>query len=149
MINQVMVVLQGQPGAGKSTLARNYLVPVLELLGHDVVICDTDDEFMVNGEYVFDLKKLGENHQKTQRKADNAIQHFKSVIITNTNIHNYEVKPYVKIAQKYHVPIVFLRVTGNYHSIHNVPAATVDRMIAEMENLSVEAALASKAPWEN
>lgn len=54
---RVLVLLRGPPGSGKSTLARNILMQ-----NPGGVILSTDDYFIVNGRYQFDLAVLGEAH---------------------------------------------------------------------------------------
>jgi adenylate kinase family enzyme len=47
--------MRGVPGSGKSTKAK-------KLAGSNGVIYSTDDFFMKNGEYVYDVKFIGDYH---------------------------------------------------------------------------------------
>lgn len=44
--------------------------------------------------------------------------------------------------------ITFTRLSGTWPNTHKVPETVVQKMYEEMEDLSVETCLASKAPWE-
>lgn len=145
----ILIVLQGHSGAGKSTLARNHLAPLLTALGHDVIICSTDDYHVdEDGVYRFKPDKLGVFHKLNADKAIAALKAGKTVIVDNTNLKNFEAKPYVKTAVELGVPISFHSVYGDFKNEHGVPEHKVEAMKFSREPLSVQACLASKAPWE-
>lgn len=142
-MTQILYVLQGIPGSGKSDLARYLrLRPMTRVVS-------TDDE-MVNAQGVYEFRPafIGQAHTNTQVKARELLRDGFSVVVDNTNIHRYEAKPYVKAATEFGVPVVFIRVSGPFRSTHNVPQHIIDRMVMEMEELYVEGCLHSIAPWE-
>lgn len=143
----VMVVMQGASGSGKSTMAQR-IKEILEATGHKVEICSTDDEFKVDGVYKFDPSKIAENHLKNQKKAKYNLDWGNSVIIDNTNTQRWEAKPYVVMAQEYGVPVFFVPCHGQFTNVHGVPPDKVEAMRNRCEPLSVEACLEAKAPWE-
>jgi NEDD4-binding protein 2 len=53
--------MRGVPGSGKSTKAK-------KLAGTDGLIYSTDDFFMKNGEYVYDVKSIGEYHDRNLKR---------------------------------------------------------------------------------
>ncbi|XP_030634009.1 NEDD4-binding protein 2-like 2 [Chanos chanos] len=89
-----LILMRGAPGCGKSTLAKELLST-----GPNGIILSTDDYFFQDGEYFFDPTLLGEAHGWNQNRAWKAIQEYRSpVIIDNTNIQAWEMKPYVVMA---------------------------------------------------
>ena len=145
--NQVLVVMQGPSGGGKSTLAK-HLKALLEAMGHTVRICSTDDQFCVDGTYQFDPTKLSTYHAINQRLAEEALERGESVIVDNTNLACWEAKPYVVAAHKKDIAVSFHRCDGNFKNVHGVPDFKVAQMKSRMESLSVEGCLTAKAPWE-
>lgn len=148
-MKQILAVMQGASGSGKSTLARDHIAPLLQALGHDVVIVSTDDEFHENGVYRFDPTKLGINHAKTQQKCREALIAGKSVVVDNTNTQAWEAKPYVMMAQELGIPVTFHRATGSYQNLHGVPSEKVEQMKQRLEDLSIEKVLASQSPFQS
>ncbi|PKK27487.1 NEDD4 binding protein 2-like 1 [Columba livia] len=69
------------------------------------VVLSTDDYFIENGVYMFEPDLLEDAHKWNQKRARKAMKNGKSpVIIDNTNIHAWEMKPFffrhVKIDMK-------------------------------------------------
>lgn len=83
-----MIIMSGISGAGKSTYANDV----------EGIVCSADDFFMKNGEYCFDPSKIGEAHEACMRKAIEAIEAGKNVVIDNTNTSPVEVDPYLVMA---------------------------------------------------
>ena len=87
--------MRGLPGSGKSTKAK-------KIAGNIGVIYSTDDFFMVNNEYVYDPKMIGEYHDRNLKRTMQAMKEGKYlIIIDNTNIRLWEMKKYVLAAQQY------------------------------------------------
>lgn len=140
--NKMLIILQGVSGSGKSTLARELANT------HNAIICSTDDFFMKDGKYEFDAKLIGVNHKKNQEKVLKILESGGNAIVDNTNIHCYEAKPYVQMAKDLNIEIKFIRCEGNWKSTHNVPDYVLERMKKEIEQLTEENCLKSRAPWE-
>uniref|UniRef100_A0A2K5CA32 Smr domain-containing protein n=1 Tax=Aotus nancymaae TaxID=37293 RepID=A0A2K5CA32_AOTNA len=88
-VGLVLVLLRGLPGSGKSFLAR------------------TLQEDNPSG-YQFDVKYLGEAHEWNQNRAKAAFEKKVSpIIIDNTNLQAWEMKPYVALSQKHKYKVVF------------------------------------------
>uniref|UniRef100_A0A8C6S8E3 NEDD4-binding protein 2-like 1 n=1 Tax=Neogobius melanostomus TaxID=47308 RepID=A0A8C6S8E3_9GOBI len=151
----VLVMLRGPPGSGKSTLAR-------ALLEHNPggVILSTDDYFDVNGQYCFDPAVLGEAHSWNHNRAKLAFERGANpIIIDNTNMQGWEMRPYVVQALKYHYK-VFFREPDTWwknkprelerRTRHGVPSERIRRMLCGYERfVSVKSILGSQMPKEN
>ncbi len=121
------------PGFGKSYKAKQIHADNIPCRIHS-----TDDEFIVDGVYQFDPKKLGINHQNCQSKVREAMESGVNVIVDNTNILKSHRAPYVKLAQEfgYEVEEVFVECDVEVaikRNTHNVPEATIRRMAATIE----------------
>lgn len=137
-----MILMQGPSGSGKSSVAKRLSVV------HNAVICSTDDYFFADdGNYVFDPTKLGENHTMNLERACYFMAAGVDVIIDNTNLANWEIRPYVEAANKFGYEIEIVRCNGNFQNIHGVPQDRVELMRTRMEDLSVEAALVAVRPF--
>ncbi|XP_071352643.1 NEDD4-binding protein 2-like 2 [Trachinotus anak] len=90
----VLILMRGLPGSGKSTLARELLST-----GPNGLILSTDDYFAHKDGYCYEPGLLGVAHEWNQSRAKDAMHdHLSPVIIDNTNIQAWEMKPYVKMA---------------------------------------------------
>uniref|UniRef100_A0A3B4G1C8 NEDD4-binding protein 2-like 2 n=1 Tax=Pundamilia nyererei TaxID=303518 RepID=A0A3B4G1C8_9CICH len=90
----VLILMRGLPGSGKSTRARELLST-----GPSGIILSTDDYFAHKDGYHYDPSLLGAAHEWNQRRARGALHDGRSpIIIDNTNIQAWEMKPYVKMA---------------------------------------------------
>lgn len=114
-----LILMRGVSGSGKSTRAGE----LLERLP-DCVVLSTDDLFVVDGKYVFDPARLGENHLENQERARRAmLEKRATIIIDNTNIQAWEMKPYKRLALEhgYHVEIL------------EIPAPHIDELVRRQE----------------
>ena len=79
----------------------------LKLLSHETKISilktcilfyvSTDDFFMVNGQYVYDVKMIGKYHEKNFERTVLAMQKsIPLIVIDNTNIKLWEMRKYVE-----------------------------------------------------
>ncbi|MBN3310206.1 N4BP2 protein, partial [Amia calva] len=103
LVGQVLVLLRGAPGSGKSTLARNLLDQ-----NPGGVVLSTDDYFCRNKVYQFDSTVLGEAHEWNHQRAREAFRKGLSpVIIDNTNMQVWEMKPYVAMALQHCYKVIF------------------------------------------
>ena len=133
MADRNLILLRGVSGAGKSTVAELFT---------DAHIISTDDFFMVDGKYQFDANSLVENHMKCTAQADKAMNIAEdndvnhTLIIHNTFTKQWEMTPYMILAEKYNYTVHTLIVENRHgsNSIHDVPA---DSIKAQRERFEV------------
>lgn len=121
---QKYYIIRGIPGAGKSTTAQ-----ILQQ-GIDGQFYEADQYFMRDGEYKFDMTKLGSAHHWCQNKVEGDLKTGLDVIVSNTFTTIKELRPYFEMGKKYGVKPSVLTCHGNYGSIHNVPDEALERMRA-------------------
>ena len=151
-----LILMRGVSGSGKSTLAEKICAEQ-----DFAVIVSTDHFFMVEGEYRFDPKRLGEYHAANVKRTEDAmVERCPCIIVDNTNTQAWEMKPYVELAVKhgYSVkiaepePVTFdelmARQAQRADQNKALPAEVVQRMLNRYEhNVTVETILASKRPF--
>ncbi|XP_046561488.1 uncharacterized protein LOC124270515 [Haliotis rubra] len=107
---QLLVLLRGLPGSGKSYLAGEIVF--------DGVILSTDDYFLRCGEYRYNQDQLTEAHTWNKQRACDAMErHVSPVIIDNTNTMDWEMLPYVKmaVARGYDVEVLEPSTPWKFH----------------------------------
>lgn len=119
MSNKVLYIIRGVPGSGKSTIAHKLTDYVAEA-----------DMFMFeNGEYKWSKDKLHMAHKKCEELVEQyMIENKNKIAVSNTCIKVKEMKPYLKLAEKYGYSVEIIELNGGYKSIHNVPETTMERM---------------------
>ncbi|XP_075583789.1 NEDD4-binding protein 2-like 1 isoform X2 [Pelecanus crispus] len=121
------------------------------------VILSTDDYFIKNGGYRFEPDLLEDAHKWNQKRAHEAMKNGKSpVIIDNTNIHAWEMKPYVMMARENRYEVVFQEPDTPWkfnvqelmrRNIHRVPLQKIQRMKEQYErNVTFHSVLHSEKP---
>lgn len=145
--------MRGVSGSGKSTLAQKIADEQVS------VVYSTDDFFMVDGEYRFDPKRLGEFHaENVKRTKDAMVEKCPCIIIDNTNTQAWEMKPYVELAVSYGYkvsivepePVSFDEIMARQskRADKSLSAEVVQKMLSRYEkNVTVEMILASKRPF--
>ncbi|NWU74863.1 N4BP2 protein, partial [Onychorhynchus coronatus] len=152
LIGQVLVLLRGVPGSGKSYLARNLLED-----NPGGIILSTDDYFNKHGQYHYDPNYLGKAHDWNRKRAREAFEMgFSPIIIDNTNIQAWEMKPYVTLAQQFKYKVMFREPDTWWkfkpkelerRNIHGVSKEKIKRMLERYERcLTVRSILDSSVP---
>lgn len=158
--NDVLVIMRGIPGAGKSTVAKRLV--------KEGVIHSTDDLIEATGDYLgyfAEIKatnnwaKHGRMHSKNFKNALTSMTEGVSpVIIDNTNIKASEAKKYVMAALELgyaneNIEFVEVGTAGLTAEVlanrntHGVPLETIERMIKSMNSvgpLTVESVVKAK-----
>ncbi|NXA06927.1 N4BP2 protein, partial [Sapayoa aenigma] len=152
LVGQVLVLLRGVPGSGKSYLARNLLED-----NPGGIILSTDDYFYKHGQYHYDPDCLGEAHDWNRKRAKEAFEkRISPIIIDNTNIQAWEMKPYVTLAQQFKYKVMFREPDTWWkfkpkelerRNIHGVSKEKIKKMLERYERcLTVRSILDSSVP---
>lgn len=121
-----LILVRGLPGSGKSTYAKT-----LEGAFH----VEADMYFMhADGIYRFDPTKLGAAHDWCQLQCARALERGESCVVSNTFVKCWELMPYIKMAKTLGANIEIVVMTGQYGSVHNVPAEVLTRMAKAWES---------------
>lgn len=124
-----LIIIRGVPGSGKTTKAKEY---------KDHFHVEADMYFIdKDGRYVFDREKLRDAHEWCMASCRKALQEGQSVVVSNTFIRRWEVKPYVAMAKKYGAKLSVIEVSGMWKNEHGVPDETVERMRFNYESFNV------------
>ncbi|XP_028655151.1 NEDD4-binding protein 2-like 1 isoform X2 [Erpetoichthys calabaricus] len=137
-----LFILRGLPGSGKSTLARQ----IRNEFG-SAEIFSTDDFFRdESGRYHFKARELREAHEWNKERAKEAMEEgLNPIIIDNTNIHAWEMKPYVRMGLDNGYYIIFKEPETSWkndiHRLHRktqngVPLDKIARMKEDFEPVS-------------
>ena len=124
-----LVYVRGLPGSGKSTFSKK----IADNLGHSHVEADqffTDE----SGKYNFDRAKLPDAHWRCMIDTIRNLAAGKSVVVANTGTTREEILQYREIANKCGADFVVVKMTGDFGSVHGVPAVTIDRMKRRWED---------------
>ncbi|TSO98524.1 NEDD4-binding protein 2 [Bagarius yarrelli] len=147
---QVLVLLRGAPGSGKTTLASAMLEQ-----NPGGVVLSTDEYFTQNSTYHYEPHLLGEAHAWNHQRAKEAFEKgLTPIIIDNTNLQCWEMKPYVTLAQKHNYRVLFREPNTWWKSKprelekrtkHGVPKEKIRRMLENQDRyVSVQNIMASQ-----
>lgn len=96
-----VTILRGISGSGKTTWVKKN--------APNATIVSTDNFFIVDGVYTYDINKLEENHRKAFRFFLDSLAAGKEwIVVDNTNVHSWEYAPYVSAAGAYNYDIEIL-----------------------------------------
>jgi len=144
------IIMRGLPGSGKSTLADEIAVKFIAKYTGDhhriAAVLSTDGYFTDDdGNYNFDLKKIGAAHQWNQENAYAEMHEYKTplVIIDNTNTTAKEMRPYVMIARAAGYEVEICEVGSGLtardlmrRNVHGVPIFTIINMRKRYEHIN-------------
>ncbi|XP_040191013.1 NEDD4-binding protein 2 isoform X2 [Rana temporaria] len=146
LVGKVLILLRGAPGSGKTTLARMLLEQ-----NPTGVILSTDDYFQKNGQYQFDKNCLSEAHDWNQQRAKDAFEkNVSPIIIDNTNLQGWEMKPYVSMAMKHKYKVTFREPETWWkykpkelerRNIHCIKKEKIVKMMENFERVTVSSIL--------
>lgn len=129
----MLSIISGPSGIGKSTLAEKLLAN-----NPSSIICSADHYFInENGEYNFSLDNLNKAHHQCWLKTVEAVKSGKDVILDNTNVSHKDVYPYLILANKIKIKVLFHIFIVNKsmidilfnRNVHGVHKYTIERQI--------------------
>lgn len=132
-MKNILYIVRGIPGGGKSTFAHSLNCPVFE----------ADMFFQKDGEYKFDGSKIKDAHAWCQNEVKNAMEFNKGtyglenseIAVSNTFTQEWEMAPYYELANMYNY-MVFSIIVENRHggkNTHGVPDDKVEMMKKRFE----------------
>ncbi|KAG7321626.1 hypothetical protein KOW79_014484 [Hemibagrus wyckioides] len=148
----VLILMRGVPGSGKSTLARQ-----ISSRGPSGLILSTDDFFYRKNGYHFDPALLGDAHDWNHNRAKQAmLKRHTPVIIDNTNVQAWEMKPYITVALEMGYRVEFVEPDTGWkcdpvelekRNHHGVSRETIANMLDRFEvPISVDIVMTSCEP---
>ena len=134
-----LTLIRGLPGSGKSTYAKRLREQVACTNGLFPIIFEADQYFeQSDGSYLFKPSELGYAHEQCQRLTRYTLERGSSAIVANTFTTLHELQPYLDMAHKLNIAVDILTCRGNFQSIHNVPAQSIDRMAQRWQSIPGE-----------
>jgi len=114
--NHVVFIIRGLPGSGKTTLAKALKNVYADQAMGDFIFCSADNYFMSEGSYNYDCTKLKlafeECHNQVKEAATCRLQ---TIVIDNSNILHYEMKPYFQIANREGYIVIIVEPRTPWH----------------------------------
>ncbi len=130
---KTLVLTRGVSGSGKSTTAK--------LFGG--IHIEADQYFIrENGEYKFDPAQLRHAHNYCQTQTEAWMRSTSNqvntdvIVVSNTFTEEWEMKPYLEMAERYGYRVVSLIVENRHGGIneHGVPEEKLEQMEARLRN---------------
>ena len=121
MSNKTLILLRGLPGAGKTTFG----------LSIDAFTVSADDYFDIYHKGKFKPHKIGAAHGWCRDLVEARMQSGWTLItVANTFTQEWEMKPYIDMAEGYGYNVHSLIVENRHgsSSVHDVPEETIERM---------------------
>ena len=108
---KTVIINRAVPGSGKTTLSRNITV-ACEKAGLSVANHSTDDFFMENNRYRFNIAKLHNYHLCNLMLFEKSLRNNVDVVICdNTNIMPWQSRPYTNLARASGYQIIFFNLS--------------------------------------
>lgn len=124
----VIYILRGLPGSGKSTFAQE-LVNLFQ--SHDPIWVEADMWHVIDGTYQWKPERVRFAHEQCQSHVKKAMElKHPVIIVSNTFTQEWELKPYLDLANTHEYRIVSLVVENRHGSdnVHSVPQETIEKM---------------------
>jgi predicted kinase len=124
-----LIILRGLPGSGKSTLAK-------VLSENRFPVFSVDDYFTdpQTGIYSFDPYKnhLAYDHCR-DRTEESLRKGIKKIFLDNTFTLEWEMEPYIKLAEKYNYQLFVFTVENRHKgtNIHDLPTEQLEKMASK------------------
>ena len=144
-IKKTVIINRAVPGSGKTTIT-NCIIEECQKKNISTAIHSTDEYFMFDDKYLFDIEKLSNYHNSNLEAFTQSIKNKVDLIICdNTNIAPWQSEAYTQLAREHNYQIIIItlnprelekhiasqRVTPEKPDAHEVPPQTLKEMIAE------------------
>lgn len=145
---KTVLINRAVPGSGKTTFAKNIFAAV-SAAGLSIAVHSTDEYFMRDGRYVFDVSMLGEYHRRNLAAFKESLaKGVDLVVVDNTNLLPWETEPYTSAARAAGYRIILMnfqprefekhmaaqKVTPEKPDAHEVPESSMREHIADFNN---------------
>ena len=125
-------ILRGLPGSGKSTVAKS-----LNALHFEADMYHVD----ANGVYNWKAENIKKSHAWCKESVEASMigskdnPMFERIAVSNTSTQEWEIKPYLELAEKYGYRVYSLVVENRHggENEHAVPEETIDKMRERFE----------------
>lgn len=126
-----LYILRGVSGSGKTTLADTLVT-----LPNTTAISADNFAYNENGEYVWDVNKLGTYHAKCKEACKRFMKDGLNIILHNTSCTEKEINPYIDMAKEYGYTVVSLVVENRHGNtdVHSVPEKAKQRQANRLLN---------------
>jgi predicted kinase len=118
-----IVLIRGLPGSGKSTLARE----IADQCGYYHV--ENDMYFMLPSGYEFDSTKIKAAQHWCFNEARAALREGRKVVVSNCFTRVSHMNAFLTLGHT----VTVIECIGDYGSIHEIPAETLERMKLNFE----------------
>ncbi len=120
-----VIIMRGLPGSGKSTYSKQTFP--------EAAICSADDYFETPAGYVFNPMCIRDAHIQCMREFLEFTDTQDTVVVDNTNLNQFEIAPYVLVAEAKGFTVNILRLvvdlpTAMARNVHKVPDGVLLRM---------------------
>jgi len=147
------IITRGISGSGKSTLIKQ-VSKLAKKKDLSVAVHSTDNKFMVDGEYQFDITKLSHYHNENLFDFFVSVKEGVNIVICdNTNIQSWEYENYIKIAKEFGYTVkavVFVSDSIGRHlerNTHGVPRDTIIQQKKKLNDNMKTVLVSSKNEW--
>lgn len=142
---KTVLINRAVPGSGKTTFSK-CIYEAVRGAGLSIVVHSTDESFMEDGRYRFEIEKLGEYHKRNLADFVESLKHgIDLVVVDNTNLKPWECEPYTQAARDAGYRIVLFnflprafekhlasqQVTAEKPDAHQVSAELLRKFISE------------------
>jgi len=123
----MLYLIRGLPGSGKSTYAKKHFPGIPHF--------EADMYFIKNGKYEFNPAKLNAAHRWCKWSVREVLATGRDCVVSNTFIQEWEIDPYLDMADDYGIPVKIIELQTQFGSIHDVPKEKMNLMIARWDSL--------------